>query len=61
MKCFVKEKRELIGMSQGELARKTGVAREQISRIENNKIKPGIEICKKISGALLVPVDMLWK
>ena len=61
MKCLVKEKRELIHMSQSELSKKTGIAKEQISRIENNRINPGIEICRKLSKALGFPIDMLWK
>jgi len=61
MECLVKQRREELGFSQGELARKVGIQREQINRIENRKIKnPGIIICKKIAKALYVDVDKLW-
>ena len=61
MKNRIKERRKELKLSQGELATKAGIKREQISRIENDKIKnPGIEICKKIADALYVSVDKLW-
>jgi len=61
MKCLVRQRREELGFSQGELARKVGCAREQINRVEKQKIKnPGIELCKKIAEALYVDVDKLW-
>lgn len=61
MENRIKERREELGISQGELARKTGCAREQINRIENNKTKnPGIKMCKKIADALYIAVDKLW-
>lgn len=61
MKNRVRERREELKLNQGELAKKVGITREQINRIENEKIKnPGIAICKKIADALYVSVDKLW-
>lgn len=61
MKNMIRERREELGISQGELARKAGCAREQINRIENEKTKdPRISLCKKIAKALYVDVDKLW-
>lgn len=61
MKNLIRERREELGFSQGELARKVGCAREQINRIENEKTKdPRISLCKKIARALYVDVDKLW-
>jgi len=61
MKNRIRERREELKLNQGELAKKVGISREQINRIENEKTKnPGIEICKKIAKALYVDVDKLW-
>lgn len=61
MKCKIKERREEVGISQGQLARKVGTSREQMNRIERGKIKnPGITTCKKIAEALWTTVESLW-
>jgi len=61
MACRIRERREELGISQGELARKTGFSREYINKIENDKTKnPGIINCKRIATALATFVDLLW-
>lgn len=52
----VKFLREIKGISQTELSKKTGVVREQISRIENGQINATIQTMHKLSVALDVPL-----
>ena len=48
----IKEMREKRGLSQGQLADKIGVAQQHISRWENGKHRPGIDILIKIAAVL---------
>lgn len=48
-------------MSQEELAKITGVARQTIGSIENGKINPSLRLCNKICGVLNVSLnDIFW-
>jgi transcriptional regulator with XRE-family HTH domain len=44
--------RELQGLSQNELARRTGIAQATLSAIENNRIRLGVERAKTLAKAL---------
>lgn len=56
----VREKREGQGMSQEELAEKTGMSRTQIGRIERGNAKNSrADTVKKIANALQVNIEEL--
>ena len=49
------------GLSQEGLARKCGISRETIRKIETNKLNPSIYICNKIAINLNMTIDELFK
>jgi transcriptional regulator with XRE-family HTH domain len=52
--------RDKRGMTQGQLAQKSGVDRKTINRIENRHFSPSMDTFFRICGALGVkPVDVL--
>jgi transcriptional regulator with XRE-family HTH domain len=58
---FIKEKRDALGINQSELARVSGVLRETINRIENNKtMLPSADSRRRLARALNVRhIDLL--
>lgn len=46
-------------MSQVELAEKTGISRDAISKYERGDVMPSIEYAKRIAGVLGVSLDYL--
>lgn len=56
----VKEYRTLDKMSQLELAKKVGVARQTINLIENQKYNPSLDLCIKIAKALGTDLNILF-
>jgi transcriptional regulator with XRE-family HTH domain len=44
--------RELQGLSQNELARRTGISQATISAIENDRVRLGVERAKALARAL---------
>ena len=48
---YVKRRKEL-ELTQGELAQRTGMARENITRFESGRYNPSLEIMVKIAAAL---------
>ena len=61
MRNSIKYYREYYGMSQRELAEKIQVSFGEISLIENGKRLPSILIAMKISRALNIPLEKLFK
>ena len=60
LKTVLRELREKAGMSQLELAKKSGVAQGYISDLEGgDKKNPGLDVLKKLARALDVPVTDL--
>lgn len=59
MKNKVKDLRKLLGLSQEELAKKTGVTRQTISSIENGST-PSFETMEKLSDKLKKSVDEIF-
>jgi len=58
----VKEARNKKGFRQIDLAKKTGILRSNIARIESGKHEPSLETLERISGALCIPVaDLLTR
>jgi transcriptional regulator with XRE-family HTH domain len=52
--------REERGLSQGDIEKSTGLLRCYISRIENGHTIPSLETLERFSGALDVPMYMLF-
>ncbi|GAJ26219.1 transcriptional regulator [Liquorilactobacillus sucicola DSM 21376 = JCM 15457] len=56
----VKNYRIATGLSQLELAKKVGVARQTIGLIENNKYNPSLALCIKIAKILNTDLNTLF-
>jgi transcriptional regulator with XRE-family HTH domain len=55
----IKELRKEVGWSQGELADKVGTDARQISRYENGRITPSLDVLARIAEALNISIDHL--
>lgn len=55
----IKHSRESMGMSQGKLAKLSGLAQSSISYIESGNKKPNIETIAMLAKALDLPVSYL--
>lgn len=60
MENIIKEKRIELGLSQEELAKKCGVARQTVNAIENNKYDPTLALAFRLARELQVKVDELF-
>jgi len=60
LKNKIKELRKKLGITQEQLAKKCGVARQTINCIENDKYDPTLELAFKLSRILKVKVDELF-
>jgi transcriptional regulator with XRE-family HTH domain len=47
------------GLSQGELAKTIGVTAAHLSRLENNRYQPSVDVLKKLADTLQVSTDYL--
>ena len=56
----VREFRNSLGLSQLALAKKTGVSRQTINMIENNKYNPTLELCINLALALKTDLNTLF-
>ena len=56
---FLRQQRELAGLTQGELARQTGITQAAISRWEDNLRVPNIETCIKLADFYGISLDEL--
>lgn len=61
MENRIKEKRQELKISQADLAKKTGVTRQTINAIENNKYDPTLSLAFKLSAELDITVDELFQ
>ena len=57
----LKNARLQAGLSQEGLARRCGISRETVRKIETNKLNPSIYICNKIALNLNKSIDELFK
>jgi transcriptional regulator with XRE-family HTH domain len=56
----VRKLRQARGMTQGQLAEKTGVTREYIARLEAGRYDPSLSTIEKLAKALKVkPTELL--
>ncbi|MCU9593303.1 helix-turn-helix transcriptional regulator [Caldibacillus thermolactis] len=60
MKNKIKEIRRKKGLTQEQLAKVCGVARQTINAIENDKYDPTLQLAFKLSKILQVKVDELF-
>lgn len=51
--------RRNVGWTQGELERRSGLAHNAISRIEQGEVSPKLETVEKIAAALSISVEQL--
>ncbi len=61
MTTFVRDYRKKLKMSQEELAKKVGVRRETIGRLEKGKYNPSLKLAMDISTALKAKVEELFQ
>ena len=57
----VREHREAFACSQQEFARESGISRATLSKIEQGRIYPSIQVRRKLAKALGVGPQELWK
>ena len=56
---ILSEARRESGMTQNELARRVGMTRAQIAKIENGTVEPGVGLFYRIVGELGLRVDIV--
>ncbi|CEN29935.1 MAG: helix-turn-helix transcriptional regulator [Paraclostridium sordellii] len=56
----IKKYRNLSNMSQLELAKQVGVARQTINLIENQKYNPSLDLCIRIAKVLKTDLNTLF-
>ena len=52
--------REAKGLTQGDIEKRTGLARTHISRLENDHTIPNIETLEKLAHALEIPLYVIF-
>ena len=58
----MKERRQALGYSQGELAALIGVSRQTVNMIENESYNPTLALCLRICRILDVTLnDLFWR
>ncbi|MEG0875338.1 MAG: helix-turn-helix transcriptional regulator [Clostridiales bacterium] len=60
MQNNIRNFRFLANMSQSALAKKTGVSRETINRVESNKSNPSLELAYKIAKSLNTNIEDIF-
>ncbi|NLA11481.1 MAG: helix-turn-helix transcriptional regulator [Firmicutes bacterium] len=60
MKNKIKELRKELNLRQEDLARLTGVTRQTINAIENDKYNPTLVLAMKLARLLKTPVEELF-
>lgn len=54
-------RREELGLSQAELAARTGLAQSAIARFEMQRVMPRLDTVLNIAGALGLEVELVWR
>ena len=60
MENIIRERREALGLSQEELARRCGVSRQTVNAIENDKYDPTLSLAFRLADELRLTVDELF-
>ncbi|HET8655019.1 MAG TPA: helix-turn-helix domain-containing protein [Longimicrobiaceae bacterium] len=55
----IKARRKALGLSQGELAERSGINPTHLSRLETGKYQPSVDVLKKLVEVLQVSADYL--
>ena len=61
MKNNIRKHRELMGLSQGDLANTLNVSRKTIKSIENGKFDPSLPLAIKLTKFFSEPIDTLFE
>jgi molybdopterin molybdotransferase/putative molybdopterin biosynthesis protein len=61
LRAFVRERRQLAGLSQGQLAKRINVTRQAISAIESGQYSPSTSIALRLAEALNCKVEELFR
>ncbi|WP_124057616.1 helix-turn-helix transcriptional regulator [Vaginisenegalia massiliensis] len=56
----VKYYRERLALSQTQLAKEIGVARQTVNLIENNKYNPSLDLCLRLAKTLQTDLNQLF-
>lgn len=56
----IRSKRTELNIGQSELARRVGVSRQQLTRIENGEHRPRVDLALRIAWELETSVDALF-
>jgi len=58
---WVKEYRQELGMTVSELAKRSGISKGMLSKIENVQVSPSLTTLGKIASAMAVPVTAFFR
>lgn len=58
--CNLKKYRNLVNLTQDELAQLVGVRRETIVRLEASKYNPSLKLATRISQVVKAPVEEIF-
>jgi len=61
MKNRIRELRKELGLRQEDVAEQTGVTRQTINAIENDKYSPTLELAMKLAKLLNTPVEGVFQ
>ena len=57
--CLIKAWREYFGLTQAELAARTGIKQSAIARLENNDTTPRTATLEKLARAMAIDIEQL--
>ncbi len=60
MKNLIRERREIQGWSQAELAERLAVSRQTINAIETGKYDPSLPLAFKLARLFAAPIETLF-
>lgn len=55
----LRTQREVVGLSQNQLAKQTGIRQDNISRWERGEVLPNIDFCVKLADFYHISLDEL--